>query len=246
MIITFILAGLMFVLSIILLSGRGSWLIAGYNTMSKEQQNKYDSKKLTRATGIMLIITSIALLTLAFALINAIAFLIIVFVSVIILIIYTNKYCLKPDSNKEKNDSIIDREKSSWLDIKTMIAIGSVIILALIVGISMYFSSKPPIYSVNNGTLVISTQFGKNVNLSDIQSIQLKNDLPVIKSRINGLGLGSIQKGKFLSDIGNVTLYIDSSKPPFIYIKTTSELIIINDQSNSKTEALFTKLNSDT
>jgi len=245
MIVTYILAGLMFVLSIILLSGRGSWLIAGYNTMSKEQQNKYDSKKLTRATGVMLIITSIALLALAFSLINAIVFLIIVFVSVIITIIYTNKYCLKPDSDNEETDLIIDREKGSWFNIKTMIVIGFVIVVALIVGISMYFSSKPPVYSISNGTLVISTQFGENVNLSEIQSVQLKNDLPVIQSKINGLGLGSIQKGKFSSGIGNVTLYIDSSKPPYIYIKTTSELIILNDQSNSKTEALFNELNSD-
>jgi len=245
MIVAYLLAGLMFVLSIILLSGRGSWLIAGYNTMSKEQQNKYDRKKLTRATGMMLIITSIALLALAFSLINAIVFLIIVFVSVIMTIIYTNKYGLKPDSDDEKTDLIIDREQGSWFNIKTMIVIGFVIVVALIVGISMYFSSKPPVYSISNGTLVISTQFGKNVNLSEIQSVQLKNELPVIQLKINGLGLGSIQKGKFSSNIGNVTLYIDSSKPPFIYIKTTSELIILNDQSNSKTEALFNELNSD-
>lgn len=245
MIITYIVAGLMFVLSIILLSGRGSWLIAGYNTMSKEQQNKYDSKKLTRATGIMSIITSLALLALAFSFLNAIVFLIILFISVTITIIYTNKYCLKPDSDNEETDLIIDKGKGSLLDIKTMIGIGFAIIVFLLVGVSMYFSSKPPVYTISNGTLIISTQFGEKVNLSEIQSVQLKDDLPVIESKINGLGLGSIRKGKFSSDIGNVTLYIDSSKPPFIYIKTTSELIILNDQSKSKTETLFNELNLD-
>ncbi|MHB8127318.1 MAG: DUF3784 domain-containing protein [Desulfitobacteriaceae bacterium] len=244
MIAIYILAGLMIVLSIILLSGRGSWLIAGYNTMSKEQQNKYDKKKLTMATGIMLLITSIAMLALVFSLINTIIFLIIVFVSVIMIIIYTNKYCLKPVIDNEEADSIIKTGKSSLLNKKTIISIGFMIIVALIVGISMYFSSKPPVYSISNGTLVISTQYGKNVNLSEIQNVQLKNDLPVIQSKINGLGLGSIQKGKFSSDIGNVTFYIDTSKPPFIYMKTISELIILNDQSKSKTEALFTELNS--
>jgi len=245
MIVMYILAGLMIVLSIILLSGRGSWVIAGYNMMSKEQQNKYDSKKLTLATGIMLIITSIAILALAFSLINTIIFLIIVFVSVIITIIYTNKYCLKSDSDNEVTDLIIDKGKGSLLNNKTMIGIGFAIIVALLVGISMYFSSKPPVYAISNGTLVVLTQYGKSVNFLEIKSVQLKNDLPVIQSRINGLGLGSIQKGKFSSDIGNVTLYIDTSKPPFIYIKTTSELIILNDQSKSKTEALFDELNSE-
>lgn len=245
MIIMYILAGLMFILSIMLLSGRGSWLIAGYNTMSKQEQNKYDRKKLTRATGMMLIITSIAMLALGFSLINAIVFLIVIFVSVIITIIYTNIYCLKPDPDREVTDLIIDKRKSSLLDKRTMIGVGFAIIVALLVGISMYFSSKPPVYVISNGTLVISTQYGQGVNLSEIRSVKLKNDLPVIQSKINGLGLGSIEKGKFSSDIGNVTLYIDTSKPPFIYINTASELIILNDQSKSKTEALFNKLNSD-
>ncbi|HZK53044.1 MAG TPA: DUF3784 domain-containing protein [Desulfosporosinus sp.] len=243
MIVMYILAGLMFVLSIFLLSGRGIWLIAGYNTMSKRQQNKYDTKKLTRATGIILIIISIAMLALGASLINTTVFLIIVFASAIINVIYTNKYCLKPVLDDEETDSTIYKEKGSVL--KNMIGIGLGIVVVLIVGVSLYFSSKPPVYSINNGTLVISTLYGKNVNLSEIQDVQLKDDLPLIKLRLNGLGLGSIQKGSFSSDIGNVTLYIDKSTPPFIYIKTTSELIILNDQSKAKTEALFNELDSD-
>jgi len=213
--------------------------------MSKEEQNKYDRKKLTRATGMILIIISIAMLALSFSLISTIIFSIVIFVSVIITIIYTNKYCLKSNSDNEVTDLLINKGKSSSINNKTMIGIVLAIIVALLVGISMYFSSKPPVYSISDGTLVISTQFGENVNLLDVQSVQLKNDLPVIQSKINGLGLGAIEKGKFSSDIGKVTLYIDTSKPPFIYIKTTSELIILNDQSKLKTEALFDELNSD-
>lgn len=238
--IILIVTGLLFILSIFLLSGKGSWLIAGYNTSSKEQQDKYDKEKLSRAAGVMLLIATIATLSLTLLHMNFIIFFVIIIISVIITIIYMNKYCLKPVSEDEKLETG-PRQNNS----KMMIGIGFAIIVALLVGISMYFSSKPPVYAISNGTLVISTQYGKNVNLLEIKSVQLKNDLPVIQSRINGLGLGSIQKGKFSSDIGNVTLYIDTSKPPFIYIKTTSELIILNDQSKSKTEALFDELNSD-
>lgn len=39
------------VLSIILLSGRGSFLIAGYNTADKEEKARYDEKKLCRVSG---------------------------------------------------------------------------------------------------------------------------------------------------------------------------------------------------
>ena len=50
-------------MSITLLSGHGSWLIAGYNTASKEEKAKYNEKKLCRVMGIgMAIITFLVLI----------------------------------------------------------------------------------------------------------------------------------------------------------------------------------------
>lgn len=57
--IFFILA----IMSITLLSGHGSWLIAGYNTASKEEKAKYNEKKLCRVIGIgMTIITLLVMI----------------------------------------------------------------------------------------------------------------------------------------------------------------------------------------
>ena len=39
------------VLAAVLLSGRGSWLIAGYNTAPKDKKTRYDETKLCRVTG---------------------------------------------------------------------------------------------------------------------------------------------------------------------------------------------------
>ena len=39
------------IISIVLISGRGSWLVSGYNTAPKEEKEKYDRKKLCRVTG---------------------------------------------------------------------------------------------------------------------------------------------------------------------------------------------------
>ncbi len=41
----------MFILSAVLLSGKGSLLIAGYNTMTKPEKQTYDEKKLCRVIG---------------------------------------------------------------------------------------------------------------------------------------------------------------------------------------------------
>lgn len=47
------------VLSIVLLSGHGSWFISGYNTASKEERKKYDEKKLCWTMGIGMSIIAI-------------------------------------------------------------------------------------------------------------------------------------------------------------------------------------------
>lgn len=50
------------VLSVILISGHGSWFIAGYNTASKEEKAKYDEKKLCRTTGIGMAVIAVLIL----------------------------------------------------------------------------------------------------------------------------------------------------------------------------------------
>lgn len=51
-----VLVIVLIILTIILLSGRGGWLIAGYNTSSKEEKEKYNEKKLCRWTGLFVMI----------------------------------------------------------------------------------------------------------------------------------------------------------------------------------------------
>lgn len=56
---------LLIALGIYLLQGKGGWLIAGYNTMSKEEKEKYDEPALCKATGklVLAIAFTIALIT---------------------------------------------------------------------------------------------------------------------------------------------------------------------------------------
>ena len=60
--IIIILAVVMFIFSIMgicLICGKGSWMIAGYNTMSKEEKANCDIKKISRAVGIYLLIIAV-------------------------------------------------------------------------------------------------------------------------------------------------------------------------------------------
>ncbi len=51
--------GLVLVLALILLSGRGAFLIAGYNTSSKEEKSRWNKKRLCRGVGAYLLFTFI-------------------------------------------------------------------------------------------------------------------------------------------------------------------------------------------
>ncbi len=54
----FCVAAFLLVIGIVLCTGHGSRLIAGYNTMRPEEQAKYDKKKLCRGTGILVLIVA--------------------------------------------------------------------------------------------------------------------------------------------------------------------------------------------
>ena len=64
-IILLVIALLFLVISLFLLNGKGSWLIAGYNTASQEERDKYNEKKLCRAVGILCLLCCLLMCILA-------------------------------------------------------------------------------------------------------------------------------------------------------------------------------------
>lgn len=98
--ILWIVMVLLAVLSIVLLTGHGVNLIAGYNTASKEEKEQYDAKKLCRVIGggMLVITVMILIMTLwqdvlpaAFAYI----FLGVVITDCVVMIVLANTVCKK-------------------------------------------------------------------------------------------------------------------------------------------------------
>ena len=65
-IVILIIALLCLTAGIFLLCGKGKWLIAGYNTLSKEERKKYNEKKVCRAAGVICIICCVFLCAVAY------------------------------------------------------------------------------------------------------------------------------------------------------------------------------------
>ena len=99
-IITLVIGLLFLVMGIVLFCGKGSWLIAGYDTMSPQEKEKYDEKKLCRTMGIGMSIIAILALTMglfenilpAFFVYIALG---IIVVDVVVIIILENTLCKK-------------------------------------------------------------------------------------------------------------------------------------------------------
>ncbi len=122
-----------------------------------------------------------------------------------------------------------------------LIITGAIVIFVMI---SAQKGGNPPVYTIANGVFTIDSNYGQEIRLSDIRSVEQKTELPGNLRRTNGYGLGSIAKGKCSSDLGDLTVYLDTSKPPFIYLDTTSGLVVLNDQTAEKTAVLFEDLKS--
>ncbi|WP_099466520.1 DUF3784 domain-containing protein [Konateibacter massiliensis] len=97
MTIVYIMAIIFTVLGIYLLTGRGGWLIAGYNTASKEEKEKYDEKKLCRSMGVLMLVIAVIICLTAYVNTDEFAMKMIapILIAVGVEMVYANKFCNK-------------------------------------------------------------------------------------------------------------------------------------------------------
>ena len=62
--IMWVIVTLAIIATVILLTGKGSMLVSGFNTKSSEERAKYDKKKVSRRAGLFLVFVDIGLLAL--------------------------------------------------------------------------------------------------------------------------------------------------------------------------------------
>ena len=108
--ILYAVAGVLAVISAILLLGKGSWLIAGYNTASKENKEKFDRKKLCRVVGGGLaVITAVILFMAVFEKVLPAdftgVFIIIVMLAIGIIEVLVHSVC-KIETNEESEETV--------------------------------------------------------------------------------------------------------------------------------------------
>lgn len=233
------------VLAIILLSGRGAFLIAGYNTASKAEKAMYDEKKLCRVVGsgmgslaiIMAIMTTfghdgsswtIGLLS------------VVIIVIVIVMLVLCNTICKakNPPTDYYTNEALSSKPSKKLVAFIVVSIIGylMVTIAPLITG---------DIKTTINDTelnIVGSYWFDYAVPLDIIEAVSLKEDINLGK-RTNGMGSLKLSEGNFRNtEFGNYTLYAYNKCNTYIILDTTDGKVVVNGETPEETKELYEKI----
>lgn len=118
------------------------------------------------------------------------------------------------------------------------IIVGTIILLA---SISLFYSSRPTKVIVFDNDIKFTGLYGMTIQIKQIENAELLNNIPRIKIRTNGLGLGHIQKGHFtLDEFGKCRLFLRLPNPPYLYIQLKNgEKIVFNSTDSLHTKDIY-------
>lgn len=239
MVIIWIVAVIFAIISIVLLSGRGGFFIAGYNTSSAEQKAKYDEKKLCRVMGggmlfITIMIVIMAILGDEMPEVFPTFFTFAIFADVGVMMYLTNTKCYA--TNGEVGD------KKNKTTISSKVSIGITIAILLIVGIVLFTGNIKIQYGESSFTIKASYWSDKEIVYADVDSIEYSNDM-VGGSRTNGFGGPRLQMGSFKNnELGKYTRYTYTKCDECIVLSVKGKKVVISGEDEESTQAMYDEL----
>ena len=204
-------------------------LLSGYNTMSEEDKKKVDIKTYIpyfRKFHIFLGITFLILGTSLTYFVSENAGGIFLGVYPILAYIYfvatSSKYSKGLNSKSNK--------------IGVFILAGTLIFVIGILG----YGFKENKLTLDAQSIEFRGSYGEVLNQNEIASIELVNQIPHITSKTNGFALGSINKGYFKTENGEIVKLILNSdhKPYILFIKSDGKKIYYSAKEESNEEIL--------
>ncbi len=220
------------------------FLIAGYNTMSKEEKANVDIESVARIMGywgyfngvLFLIVTLLSALGVEFA---PMVGLIIFGGSTVFLLIFLQRYDHNP---KGKGGLMSKRRKGQQFG-----SIGFTIIILVAVGLLMVYFVQPLKVTIDDVGVRIHGIYGKTYEWDQIANAELLDELPGISRRTNGSSIGPYLRGHFRTvDSEALRLFVNRRQPPFIRIDSEEDTVIFNlktpEETRAAAEEIFRRL----
>lgn len=252
MVVLWIIAILFLILSVVLLSGHGGFLISGYNTASPAKRARYDEKKLCRVTGAgMLVITIMLFVMAAFDenLPNWFAglFIIVTFLDSIIMMVVSNTMCYA--KNPDGSLIIVSETEFSEADIKRnkMVTKWSLIFTAavfIIVGILLVTGDIN--FHCEEEELVIEASYYADMTIGydKIQEVEYREGY-LKGSRTGGFGSFRLLMGGFENkEFGSYIRYTYTDCHAYIVLRVAGKKnpVIIAGEDKEATKEIYSRL----
>lgn len=131
------------------------------------------------------------------------------------------------------------RKKMYW--VMGFISAGTIIFIAVIT--SLGFINKTEIH-VHEDTLEVTGMYGVEWDLSDIERVELLDELPEVLIRMNGFSMPGVLKGHFKLEepYGHGLLFVQGNEEPYLAIFTSDNYMIINRKENEETLNIYEQL----
>lgn len=237
MIYIVVLMGLLFIgTGLLLTKSNASTLLAGYNTMSEKDRSQYDIsaylshfKRFHLQLGITFVLGGLIIyMTMAETVLG-------IFMAFYPIVAYLYFFY--------KTRHIMPNPPSSTAS-KWGIGVLAIILIGLTA--LFYFGMSEDDLSVENKTLIIGGTYGETISKKEIQSVELVENRPKIKLKVNGFSLGEQHKGYYkTSDGKKVKLIINAKNPPYIKITKIDGLEIYYSKSQYSNADLYHSIIND-
>lgn len=240
-IILYSTAALLILPSILLLRGKGAFLIAGYNTASPEQKAAIDEKKLCRVTGGGLLVCGILVLFLAILGENTppwftVVFIIVTMLDVIVMIWLTNTKC-RLDVPRGITDA--DRRKSRRTVVAAL-AVSAAIALPLCA--TLFTGDIAPEYSEDSIRIRASYWSDLTMRYEDITAIQFREEA-VPGSRTGGFGSPRLLMGSFHNqEFGTYTRYTYTGCDACVVLTYQGSTVVLGGADDAASRAIYDQL----
>ncbi|WP_298153607.1 DUF3784 domain-containing protein [Flavobacterium sp.] len=208
------------------------YLLSGYNTMSEVERENFDIKSYMVYFRKFHIFLGVTLLLIAVGLLY--------FVNSDWSGLFLGTYPLFAYVFFIWKSNQFTKNKSKKQRITTYIAMGVMSLLLLIILYEFKSCLTDNGIIVHNDQIEITGEYGTAINISDLKSIELADQLPEISSKTNGLALETIQKGYFRTAGGeNVKLLINSEKTPILLFTTNDNQKIYYSSKDKSNEEIY-------
>ena len=208
--------------------------MSGYNTMTYRQKKNVDIESLTstykKGFTIIGIVTSLGSLFFIWMKLYVVATILLIaplMVGILILMVITQKYDHNKQSKLKRNLPVI-------------------VVSGIIIVITIFFlySASPTKVEFLDNSMKFTGHYGVTIQTNQIEKVELLDNIPHIKTRTNGLGLGNILKGHFrLSELGKCRLFLRLPNPPYLYIELTGgDKILFNSTDPTYTLDIYNKI----